>query len=160
MYFLMYLLHLFYNCTFQIVKEPHVLCLGNVFPSVSPLLPSISLSLYLTGRNWPGLNRMCCSCSGSTTTTVANNVALSPPDAGRIPNTEAQVEQDGVAALHRILCAESFAEKERRLSEMILQLQLLRERLVQQQDQSKVGSPLAHRHIKRNSQIIPANIVV
>lgn len=91
---------------------------------------------------------------------MANNVALSPPDAGRIPNTEAQVEQDGVAALHRILCAESFAEKERRLSEMILQLQLLRERLVQQQDQSKVSSPLARRHIKRNSQIIPANIVV
>jgi len=80
---------------------------------------------------------------------VANNVTLSPPDSGRIPNTEVQAEQDGVTALHRILCAESFAEKERRLSEMILQLQLLRERLVQQQDQSKVGNPLIG--IKRNS---------
>lgn len=71
---------------------------------------------------------------------MANNVALSPPDAGRIANTEAQVQQDGVAAFHRVLCAESFAEKERRLSEMILQLQLIREQLLQQQDQSKVSN--------------------
>lgn len=70
---------------------------------------------------------------------MANNVAVSPPGAGRIPNTEAQVQQDGVAALHRVLCAESFAEKDRQLSEMILQLQLIRERLLQQQDQSKVN---------------------
>jgi hypothetical protein len=46
-------------------------------------------------------------------------------------------------ALHRALCAESFAEKERRLSEMILQLQMLREQLLQQQqDPSKVSSRL------------------
>ncbi|EZA46884.1 hypothetical protein X777_01042 [Ooceraea biroi] len=70
-------------------------------------------------------------------TTVANNVALSSPDAGRISNTEAQVQQDGVAALHRVLCGESVAEKERRVSEMILQLQLIREQLLQQQDQPK-----------------------
>lgn len=101
-----------------------------------------SFSIYLVWTKLIRIEFICCSCSGSTTTTVANNVTLSPPDAGRIPNTEAQVEQDGVAALHRILCAESFAEKERRLSEMILQLQLLRERLVQQQDQSKVGNLL------------------
>ncbi|CAD1475343.1 unnamed protein product [Heterotrigona itama] len=52
-------------------------------------------------------------------------------------NAEGQVQQDGASALHRVLCAETFAEKERRLSEMILQLQLLREQLLQQQDQSK-----------------------
>lgn len=79
-------------------------------------------------------------CYSGVTTTVANNVALSPADAGRIANTEAQVQQDGVAAFHRVLCAESFAEKERRLSEMILQLQLIREQLLQQQDQSKVSN--------------------
>ncbi|XP_032674578.1 transcription factor Sox-5 isoform X6 [Odontomachus brunneus] len=85
------------------------------------------------------------------TTTIANNVALSPPGAGRIPNTEAQVQQDGVAALHRVLCAESFAEKERRLSEMILQLQLIREQLLQQQDQSK--SYPAHMTVDSQKQI-------
>jgi len=75
---------------------------------------------------------------------VANNVALSPPDAGRIPNAETQVPQDSVAALHRVLCGESVAEKERRVSEMILQLQLIREQLLQQQDQSKVSNYIAH----------------
>jgi len=74
---------------------------------------------------------------------VANNVALSPPDAGRIPNAETQVPQDSVAALHRVLCGESVAEKERRVSEMILQLQLIREQLLQQQDQSKVSNYIA-----------------
>ncbi|KOC66234.1 hypothetical protein WH47_07303 [Habropoda laboriosa] len=69
---------------------------------------------------------------------VANTVPPSPPASGRMQNTEGQVQQDGASALHRVLCAESFAEKERRLSEMILQLQLLREQLLQQQDQSKV----------------------
>ncbi|XP_066603134.1 transcription factor SOX-6 [Prorops nasuta] len=69
---------------------------------------------------------------------VANNVAGSPTGAGRtIGSSEGQTQQDGAAALHRVLCAESFVEKERRLSEMILQLQLLREQLLQQQDQSK-----------------------
>ncbi|KAF7409901.1 hypothetical protein HZH68_004282 [Vespula germanica] len=68
---------------------------------------------------------------------VANNVPPSPPAASRIQNTEGQVQQDGAAALHRVLCAESIVEKERRLSEMILQLQLLREQLLQQQDQKK-----------------------
>lgn len=70
---------------------------------------------------------------------MPNSVAPSPPASGRMQNTEGQVQQDGASALHRVLCAESFAEKERRLSEMILQLQLLREQLLQQQDQSKVG---------------------
>ncbi|KAF7405022.1 hypothetical protein HZH66_003928 [Vespula vulgaris] len=69
---------------------------------------------------------------------VANNVPPSPPAASRIQNTEGQVQQDGAAALHRVLCAESIVEKERRLSEMILQLQLLREQLLQQQDQKVI----------------------
>lgn len=68
---------------------------------------------------------------------MPNSVASSPPASGRMQNTEGQVQQDGASALHRVLCAESFAEKERRLSEMILQLQLLREQLLQQQDQTK-----------------------
>lgn len=76
---------------------------------------------------------------------MANNVALSPPDTGRISNAEAQVQQDSVAALHRVLCGESVAEKERRVSEMILQLQLIREQLLQQQDQSKVSSNCTYR---------------
>lgn len=71
---------------------------------------------------------------------MPNSVASSPPASGRMQNTEGQVQQDGASALHRVLCAESFAEKERRLSEMILQLQLLREQLLQQQDQTKVGT--------------------
>ena len=69
---------------------------------------------------------------------MANSVPSSPPASGRMQNAEGQVQQDGASALHRVLCAETFAEKERRLSEMILQLQLLREQLLQQQDQSKV----------------------
>ncbi|XP_012279979.1 transcription factor SOX-13 [Orussus abietinus] len=66
---------------------------------------------------------------------IANSGASSPPSGGRLQGSEGQ--QDGVVALHRVLCAESFVEKERRLSELILQLQLLREQLLQQQDQSK-----------------------
>ncbi|XP_024942467.1 transcription factor Sox-5 isoform X2 [Cephus cinctus] len=71
----------------------------------------------------------------SSSSSISNSVAPSPPGAGRLQNTEGQ--QDGAAALQRVLCAESFVEKERRLSEMILQLQMLREQLLQQQDQSK-----------------------
>lgn len=80
-------------------------------------------------------------CSGGVAS-VANSVPPSPPASGRMQNTDGQVQQDGASALHRVFCAESFAEKERRLSEMILQLQLLREQLLQQQDQSKVGDIL------------------
>lgn len=66
---------------------------------------------------------------------------MAPSPTGRIQNADTgQQPADGaVAALHRALCAESFAEKERRLSETILQLQLLREQLLQQQDPSKVS---------------------
>ncbi|OAD61410.1 hypothetical protein WN48_10112 [Eufriesea mexicana] len=73
---------------------------------------------------------------------VANSVPPSPPASGRMQNTEGQAQQDGASALHRVLCAETFAEKERRLSEMILQLQLMREQLLQ--DQSKGGGVFQH----------------
>ncbi|KAI4497761.1 hypothetical protein M0802_007087 [Mischocyttarus mexicanus] len=79
-----------------------------------------------------------CELGNGNASNVANNVALSPPAASRIQNTEGQVQQDGAAALHRVLCAENIVEKERRLSEMILQLQLLREQLLQQQDQKVI----------------------
>jgi len=48
---------------------------------------------------------------------------------------------DGGAALHHAFgIGETFADKERRLSEMILQLQMVRDQLLVQQDQqSKVG---------------------
>ncbi|CAG2058737.1 unnamed protein product [Timema podura] len=42
---------------------------------------------------------------------------------------------DGASALHQALAGETFSEKERRLSEMILQLQMVREQLVSQQEQ-------------------------
>ncbi|XP_063992568.1 transcription factor SOX-5 isoform X2 [Diachasmimorpha longicaudata] len=66
---------------------------------------------------------------------VSNSLTASPTATGRSPNTD--TNQDGVAALHRVLCADSFAEKERRLSEMIMQLQYIREQLLQQQDPIK-----------------------
>jgi len=48
---------------------------------------------------------------------------------------------DGAAVLHQALAGETFVEKERRLSEMIRQLQMVREQLLSQQElQSKVGS--------------------
>jgi hypothetical protein len=49
---------------------------------------------------------------------------------------------DGAAVLHQALAGETFLEKERRLSEMIRQLQMVREQLLCQQEQhSKVGTP-------------------
>jgi hypothetical protein len=49
---------------------------------------------------------------------------------------------DGAAVLHQALAGETFLEKERRLSEMIRQLQMLREQLLSQQElQTKVGMP-------------------
>ncbi|XP_034933777.1 transcription factor SOX-5 isoform X3 [Chelonus insularis] len=73
----------------------------------------------------------------SNNSSVSNSLAPSPPGGnnGRIPTTEGH--QDGAAALRRVLIAETFAEKDRKLSEMILQLQFLREQLLQQQDPSK-----------------------
>jgi hypothetical protein len=48
---------------------------------------------------------------------------------------------DGAAVLHQALAGETFLEKERRLSEMIRQLQMLREQLLSQQElQTKVGA--------------------
>jgi hypothetical protein len=47
---------------------------------------------------------------------------------------------DGAAVLHQALAGETFLEKERRLSEMIRQLQMVREQLLSQQElHSKVG---------------------
>ncbi|XP_033216108.1 transcription factor SOX-13 isoform X2 [Belonocnema kinseyi] len=71
-----------------------------------------------------------------SSSSIANSIAPSPTGVGRTQNSDTGL-QDGAAALHRVLCAESVAEKERRLSEMILQLQIIREQLLQQQDQSK-----------------------
>lgn len=42
---------------------------------------------------------------------------------------------DGSAALHQVLAGDNLMEKERKLSEMILQLQMVREQLLCQQDQ-------------------------
>ena len=48
---------------------------------------------------------------------------------------------DGAAVLHQALAGETFLEKERRLSEMIRQLQMVREQLLNQQEQqTKVGN--------------------
>lgn len=96
-----------------------------------------SLRVYTyVKRNWPWFDGI--RYSGGVAS-VANSVPPSPPASGRMQNTESQVQQDSASAF---LFTESFAEKERRLSEMILQLQLLREQLLQQQDQSKVGGLL------------------
>jgi hypothetical protein len=55
-----------------------------------------------------------------------------------------EAEVDG-AALQHVLGGETFVEKERRLSEMILQLQMVRDQLlVQQEQQSKVGPHFLH----------------
>jgi hypothetical protein len=52
---------------------------------------------------------------------------------------------DGAAVLHQALAGETFLEKERRLSEMIRQLQMLREQLLSQQElQTKVGAAAHH----------------
>ncbi|XP_069679442.1 transcription factor SOX-5-like isoform X2 [Periplaneta americana] len=49
---------------------------------------------------------------------------------------------DGAAVLHQALAGETFLEKERRLSEMIRQLQMVREQLLSQQEQqSKAYAP-------------------
>ncbi|XP_051169395.1 transcription factor SOX-13 isoform X3 [Leptopilina boulardi] len=72
----------------------------------------------------------------SSSSSIANSVAPSPTGTGRSQNSDTGL-QDGAAALHRVLCAESVAEKERKISEMILQLQLLRDHLLQTPDQMK-----------------------
>jgi len=49
------------------------------------------------------------------------------------------------AALQQALGGETFVDKERRLSEMILQLQMVRDQLLVQQDhQNKVGHFFGH----------------
>ncbi|XP_011499370.1 PREDICTED: transcription factor SOX-5 isoform X2 [Ceratosolen solmsi marchali] len=87
----------------------------------------------------------------SSSSSLANSVAPSPTGTSRTQNADTgQQESDGAAvALHRALCAESFAEKERRLSEMILQLQMLREQLLQQQQDPSKPYPT---HIGVDSQ--------
>jgi len=58
---------------------------------------------------------------------------------------------DGAAALHQALAGETFMEKERRLSEMIRQLQMVREQLLSQQElQSKVGRDISVESIKKS----------
>ena len=69
---------------------------------------------------------------------------------------------DGAAALHQALAGETFLEKERRLSEMIRQLQMVREQLLSQQElQGKVGRDISLQYIKKNvrgfSDINPSN---
>lgn len=62
---------------------------------------------------------------------------------------------DGTAALQQALAGDTFHEKERRLSEMILQLQMVREQLVSEQEQAKVSrvniffSQYKHIHVLR-----------
>ena len=52
---------------------------------------------------------------------------------------------EGAAVLHQALAGETFLEKERRLSEMIRQLQMLREQLLSQQElQTNVGTATAY----------------
>ncbi|XP_057335793.1 transcription factor Sox-5 isoform X2 [Microplitis mediator] len=93
---------------------------------------------------------------------ISNSVAASPPASRRTPTTiissgcsssntttntttTAITEgyQDGALALHRVLCAESNAEKERRLDEMIKHLQLIREQLSLGQDQKAYAGQMA-----------------
>lgn len=76
---------------------------------------------------------------------ITNNVAPSPTSIGKSQNSDTgQSQQNTATALHQVLCAESVAEKERKISEIILQLQLYREKLLQEQhDQSKVRNFLS-----------------
>ncbi|XP_023719310.2 putative uncharacterized protein DDB_G0285119, partial [Cryptotermes secundus] len=68
---------------------------------------------------------------------------------------------DGAAVLHQALAGETFLEKERRLSEMIRQLQMLREQLLSQQElQTKVRTAASkcleqyfHSPIRRRGKI-------
>jgi hypothetical protein len=63
---------------------------------------------------------------------------------------------DGAAVLHQALAGETFLEKERRLSEMIRQLQMVREQLLSQQElHSKVGRDviLQNTSIKKRSKV-------
>jgi hypothetical protein len=57
---------------------------------------------------------------------------------------------DGAAALHQALAGETFLEKERRLSEMIRQLQMVREQLLSQQElHGKVGKGISLPNIQK-----------
>ena len=68
---------------------------------------------------------------------------------------------DGAAALHQALAGETFLEKERRLSEMIRQLQMVREQLLSQQElQSKVGRDISLQNIKKGFEVSVASIDV
>lgn len=70
----------------------------------------------------------------------SSSVAPSPTGSGRVVGSEVTNQSDGAAAaLQRALASENIVEKERRLTEMIVQLQYLRDQLLQQQqDPSKV----------------------
>jgi hypothetical protein len=58
---------------------------------------------------------------------------------------------DGAAALHQALAGETFMEKERRLSEMIRQLQMVREQLLSQQElHGKVGRGISLPNIEKS----------
>jgi hypothetical protein len=58
---------------------------------------------------------------------------------------------DGAAALHQALAGETFLEKERRLSEMIRQLQMVREQLLSQQElHGKVGRGISLPNVEKS----------
>ncbi|XP_059480201.1 transcription factor SOX-13-like isoform X2 [Neocloeon triangulifer] len=66
------------------------------------------------------------------------------PTPATTPKSTSESDVDGAALQHALVGGETFVEKERRLSEMILQLQLVRDQLlIQQEQQSKVGMAFA-----------------
>ncbi|KAJ9576227.1 hypothetical protein L9F63_006889, partial [Diploptera punctata] len=71
--------------------------------------------------------------TGKSTSVGEHQPDVSPPHHGDAVVTSAVM--DGAAVLHQALAGESFLEKERRLSEMIRQLQMVREQLLTQQEQ-------------------------
>ena len=82
-----------------------------------------------------------------------------PPQQPITAMLEAAAASGGAAALHQALQADSLAEKERRLSEMILQLQLVRERLVSQHDIDSISLKVTlntSMHSENDSMILPS----
>ncbi|CAD6245249.1 GSCOCG00013604001-RA-CDS [Cotesia congregata] len=126
--------------------------MDDVLKRLTCKMNSGSLSLQDEARRSPPLTAPTNHNTHSGYSSISNSVAASPPSASRrTPTTTISCSssnttnttttaitegyQDGALALHRVLCAESNAEKERRLDEMIKHLQLIREQLSLQQDQ-------------------------
>lgn len=57
-------------------------------------------------------------------------------------------DAEGAAAIQQVLSGDNFLEKERRLSEMILQLQMVREQLLSQQQQQQEHNKVTRRLIQ------------